>query len=67
MFFVLAIGFIGTHVQQWRTTHQEVRYYLLVRDGAGSKWPPVHKVKEQLPENEVQVCKKFTDNIPLLF
>ena len=23
---------------------QEVRQYFLSRDGAGSKWPPVHKV-----------------------
>ena len=24
--------------------YQEVRWYFLVRDGAGLKWPPVHKV-----------------------
>ena len=31
-------------------TNQEVQTYTLVTDQAGSKWPPVHKVQEQLPE-----------------
>ena len=36
----------------------------MVRNGAGSKWPPVHKVWEQLSENEAEECKKLTDYIP---
>ena len=30
-------------------TYQEVRQYFLVKDGVGSKWPPVHKL---YPEKE---------------
>ena len=31
---------------------QEVWQYFLSRDGSGSKWPPVHKVQEQLYEKQ---------------
>ena len=31
--------------------YQEVWLYFLVKDEAGFKWPPVHKVYEQFLEN----------------
>ena len=38
--------------------YQEVRWYFLVRDGAGLKWPPVHKVQEQPSEKRSRGVKK---------
>ena len=37
------------------------------KDGAGLKWPPVHKVKEQSPQkSEAEELKKNTDYFHLL-
>ena len=46
---------------------QEVRQYFLVRDGTGSKSPPVNNVQEQLQEKCSSRKQKLTDYIPLLF
>ena len=48
-------------------TRLEIQYYFLGRDGEGSKWPPVHKVQEQLPKNEPKELKKLTDYFALVF
>ena len=32
----------------WYTVYQEVQYQFLIMNGACLKWPPVHKVQEQL-------------------
>ena len=38
--------------------------YFLDRNGAGSEWPPLHKVLEQLTKkNKAEECKKLTYNI----
>ena len=37
----------------------------LVRDGAGSKRPPVHKVKEQLPEKQNKGVQKAYRRHPI--
>ena len=42
--------------------------YFLGRDEAGSKWPPVHKIKEQLHDNHSRVMKAtFRHNPNLLY
>ena len=37
----------------------------LVRDGAGSKWLPLHKVKEQLSEKQNRGAQKAYKQHPL--
>ena len=42
----------------------------VVRDGAGSKWPPVHKVHVCIgatPQKRSRGVKKLTDKITLVF
>ena len=39
-------------------TYLKVQYYFQCRNGAGSKWPPVLKVWEQLSENRSKVGQK---------
>ena len=45
--------------------YQEVQQYSLVRNGAGSKCPPVHKVQEQLPGKQSRGVEKAYRLIPL--
>ena len=58
---------IHTHIYIYicmRTSRSMV--VLLSLYGAGSKWPPVHKVKEQVPEKRSRGPKKLSEYISLL-
>ena len=56
-----------TDIKNYCTT---LNRYFLVKDGAGSKWPPVHKVYSvgvaPQKKNKAVECKKLIDYITLL-
>ena len=48
----------GSSSKQAQFTVKSRSTVVLLRDGAGSKWPPVHKVYEQLPKKRSRGVKK---------
>ena len=52
------------HQSQFTRSSKQIGMISIKKYGkASSKWPPVHKVQEQLAENEAEGCKTLTDYI----